>query len=178
MPATWIRIQWFLCNPADNHNCFILHYTACCPFSKNQMHSLLRKCHVIIILPFPSALDTKASNLSSMSKKYRSDAKYLNTRSTYAKVAAVAVFFITLIVYARFWWLWQIQWGRSCCISVRYQGALNGSIQSYLLDGDRNALSFERTDVCDINWARVSDGTSLQKTNASWWVHVPVLLEY
>ncbi|XP_036940561.1 vesicle-trafficking protein SEC22b-A [Acanthopagrus latus] len=52
-----------------------------------------------------SALDTKASNLSSMSKKYRSDAKYLNTRSTYAKVAAVAVFFITLIVYARFWWL-------------------------------------------------------------------------
>ncbi|KAM8728673.1 vesicle-trafficking protein SEC22b-A [Acanthopagrus schlegelii] len=52
-----------------------------------------------------SALDTKASNLSSMSKKYRSDAKYLNTRSTYAKVAAVAVFFITLIIYARFWWL-------------------------------------------------------------------------
>lgn len=52
-----------------------------------------------------SALDTKASNLSSLSKKYRSDAKDLNTRSTYAKVAAVAVFFITLIVYVRFWWL-------------------------------------------------------------------------
>ncbi|KAM8838921.1 vesicle-trafficking protein SEC22b-like [Synchiropus picturatus] len=52
-----------------------------------------------------SALDTKASNLSSMSKKYRSDAKYLNTRSTYAKVAAVCFFFITLIVYVRFWWL-------------------------------------------------------------------------
>lgn len=52
-----------------------------------------------------SALDTKASNLSSLSKKYRSDAKYLNTRSTYAKVAAVAVFFITLIIYVRFWWL-------------------------------------------------------------------------
>ncbi|XP_029971361.1 vesicle-trafficking protein SEC22b-A [Salarias fasciatus] len=52
-----------------------------------------------------SALDTKASNLSTLSKKYRSDAKYLNTRSTYAKVAAVAVFFITLIVYVRFWWL-------------------------------------------------------------------------
>lgn len=69
------------------------------------MHSLLTKCHLIVILPFPSALDTKASNLSTMSKKYRSDAKYLNTRSTYAKVAAVAVFFITLIVYARFWWL-------------------------------------------------------------------------
>ncbi|GAA6222579.1 vesicle-trafficking protein SEC22b-A [Lates calcarifer] len=52
-----------------------------------------------------SALDTKASNLSSLSKKYRSDAKYLNTRSTYAKVAAVSVFFLTLIVYVRFWWL-------------------------------------------------------------------------
>ncbi|KAM9845076.1 vesicle-trafficking protein SEC22b-A [Aulostomus maculatus] len=52
-----------------------------------------------------SALDTKASNLSTLSKKYRSDAKYLNTRSTYAKVAAVAVFFLTLIIYVRFWWL-------------------------------------------------------------------------
>lgn len=55
---------------------------------------------------FPSALDTKASNLSALSKKYRTDAKYLNTRSTYAKVAAVAVFFTTLIIYVRFWWLW------------------------------------------------------------------------
>ncbi|XP_051944641.1 vesicle-trafficking protein SEC22b-A [Hippocampus zosterae] len=52
-----------------------------------------------------SALDTKASNLSTLSKKYRSDAKYLNTRSTYAKIAAVAVFVITLIIYVRFWWL-------------------------------------------------------------------------
>ncbi|XP_030607155.1 vesicle-trafficking protein SEC22b-A [Archocentrus centrarchus] len=52
-----------------------------------------------------SAIDTKASNLSSLSKKYRNDANYLNTRSTYAKVAAVAVVFITLIVYVRFWWL-------------------------------------------------------------------------
>ncbi|XP_061588563.1 vesicle-trafficking protein SEC22b-A [Cololabis saira] len=52
-----------------------------------------------------SALDTKASNLSSLSKKYRSDAKYLNTRSIYAKVAAVAVFVITIIIYVRFSWL-------------------------------------------------------------------------
>ncbi|XP_034038778.1 vesicle-trafficking protein SEC22b-A [Thalassophryne amazonica] len=52
-----------------------------------------------------SALDTKASDLSGLSKKYRSDAKYLNIRSIYAKVAAVAVFVITLIVYLRFWWL-------------------------------------------------------------------------
>uniref|UniRef100_A0A673GTA2 Vesicle-trafficking protein SEC22b-B-like n=1 Tax=Sinocyclocheilus rhinocerous TaxID=307959 RepID=A0A673GTA2_9TELE len=52
-----------------------------------------------------SALDSKASNLSSLSKKYRSDAKYLNTRSTYAKLAAGGVFIIMLIVYIRFWWL-------------------------------------------------------------------------
>ncbi|XP_037131405.1 vesicle-trafficking protein SEC22b-A [Syngnathus acus] len=52
-----------------------------------------------------SALETKGNNLSTLSKKYRSDAKYLNTRSTYAKVAAVTVFFITLIIYVRFWWL-------------------------------------------------------------------------
>lgn len=52
-----------------------------------------------------TALDSKASNLSSLSKKYRSDAKYLNTRSTYAKLAAGGVFFIMLIVYVRFWWL-------------------------------------------------------------------------
>lgn len=54
---------------------------------------------------FFAALDSKASNLSSLSKKYRSDAKYLNTRSTYAKLAAGGVFFIMLIVYVRFWWL-------------------------------------------------------------------------
>lgn len=52
-----------------------------------------------------SALDTKASNLSSLAQKYRSDAKLLNTRSTYAKVAAVAVVIVTLIIYVRFWWL-------------------------------------------------------------------------
>ncbi|XP_078074050.1 vesicle-trafficking protein SEC22b-B isoform X2 [Mustelus asterias] len=52
-----------------------------------------------------SALDSKASSLSSLSKKYRQDAKYLNMRSTYAKLAAVAVFSIMLIVYVRFWWL-------------------------------------------------------------------------
>ncbi|XP_063318221.1 vesicle-trafficking protein SEC22b-like [Pelmatolapia mariae] len=52
-----------------------------------------------------SAICTKASNLSNMAEKYHKDAKYLNTRSTYAKFAAVAVFFVTLIIYVRFWWL-------------------------------------------------------------------------
>lgn len=60
--------------------------------------------HVFLFSPL-TALDSKANNLSSLSKKYRQDAKYLNMRSTYAKLAAVAVFFIMLIVYVRFWWL-------------------------------------------------------------------------
>lgn len=69
---------------------------------------LFRQClhfNVSSLHLFLSALDTKASNLTALSKKYRSDAKYLNTRSTYAKVAAVAVVFLTLIIYVRFWWL-------------------------------------------------------------------------
>lgn len=68
--------------------------------------------HLPVLIPEPhslflpaAALDSKASNLSSLSKKYRSDAKYLNTRSTYAKLAAGGVFFIMFIVYVRFWWL-------------------------------------------------------------------------
>lgn len=59
----------------------------------------------VLWFPLTAAIDSKASNLSSLSKKYRSDAKYLNTRSTYAKLAAGGVFFIMLIVYVRFWWL-------------------------------------------------------------------------
>nr|XP_044988064.1 vesicle-trafficking protein SEC22b-like [Jaculus jaculus] len=52
-----------------------------------------------------SALDSKANNLSSLSKKFHQDVKYLNTCSTYAKLTEVAVFLIMLIVYVRFWWL-------------------------------------------------------------------------
>ncbi|XP_041082016.1 vesicle-trafficking protein SEC22b-like isoform X1 [Polyodon spathula] len=52
-----------------------------------------------------SALDSKASNLSALSKKYRQDAKYLNTRSLYAKIGAASAVCIILFLYARFWWL-------------------------------------------------------------------------
>lgn len=52
-----------------------------------------------------SALDSKASNLSSLSKKYRHDAKLLNSRSAYAKAAATSLFFVVLMLYIRFWWL-------------------------------------------------------------------------
>ncbi|KAL7986445.1 hypothetical protein Chor_011611 [Crotalus horridus] len=52
-----------------------------------------------------SALDSKASNLSTLSKKYRHDAKLLNSRSAYAKAAATGLIFIVLLFYIRFWWL-------------------------------------------------------------------------
>ena len=108
-------------------------------FIDKEMSSSSQSLHLSL-----AALDTKASNLSSLSKKYRSDAKYLNTRSTYAKVAAVTVCFITLIIYVRFWWLWWTlkkalryygrggpslktkNLNRSHYISVIFQGALRG----------------------------------------------------
>ncbi|XP_028576354.1 vesicle-trafficking protein SEC22b-B-like [Podarcis muralis] len=52
-----------------------------------------------------SALDSKASNLSTLSKKYRHDAKLLNSRSAYAKAAATSLVFVILMIYIRFWWL-------------------------------------------------------------------------
>ncbi|XP_041091339.1 vesicle-trafficking protein SEC22b-like [Polyodon spathula] len=52
-----------------------------------------------------SALDSKASNLSALSKKYRQDAKYLNTRSLYAKLGAASAVCMIIFLYARFWWL-------------------------------------------------------------------------
>lgn len=56
-------------------------------------------------LPLSAALDTKASNLSTLSKKYRQDAKFLNSRSAYAKAAATSLIFVVLMLYLRFWWL-------------------------------------------------------------------------
>uniref|UniRef100_UPI0035902EC0 vesicle-trafficking protein SEC22b-like n=1 Tax=Myxine glutinosa TaxID=7769 RepID=UPI0035902EC0 len=52
-----------------------------------------------------SVLDSKASSLSSLSRKYRQDARYLNMRSMYVKVAVVALFSLMSILYIRFWWL-------------------------------------------------------------------------
>ncbi|KAM6473301.1 vesicle-trafficking protein SEC22b-B-like [Liasis olivaceus] len=52
-----------------------------------------------------SALDSKASNLSTLSKKYRHDAKILNSRSAYAKAAATSFIFVMFLLYVRFWWL-------------------------------------------------------------------------
>lgn len=88
-----------------------LHCTECNSISEwvqsvfEEVEQNIKYFTCSFLLYFSSALDSKASNLSSLSKKYRSDAKYLNTRSTYAKLAAGGVFFIMLIVYVRFWWL-------------------------------------------------------------------------
>ncbi|CAH1271160.1 vesicle-trafficking protein SEC22b-B-like [Branchiostoma lanceolatum] len=50
-----------------------------------------------------SVLDDKASNLAGLSQKYRKDAKMLNLRSTYAKVAAGAIIVTICVVFFRFW---------------------------------------------------------------------------
>ncbi|CAK8673839.1 unnamed protein product [Clavelina lepadiformis] len=52
-----------------------------------------------------SDLDDKASNLASISKKYKQDAHYLNLRSSYAKIAAVVILLVVFIIYIRYWWL-------------------------------------------------------------------------
>lgn len=49
-----------------------------------------------------SVLDSKASNLSTMSQKYKKDAKYLNLRSSYAKIAAVIILVVLLLLFLRY----------------------------------------------------------------------------
>lgn len=50
-----------------------------------------------------SVLDTKASNLSTLSSKYKKDAKYLNLRSTYAKIAAIVIVIVVFLLFIRYW---------------------------------------------------------------------------
>lgn len=50
-----------------------------------------------------SVLDTKASNLSTLSSKYKKDAKYLNLRSSYAKIAAIVIVIIVFLLFIRYW---------------------------------------------------------------------------
>lgn len=50
---------------------------------------------------FYSELDNKASNLSALSQKYKKDARYLNLRATYAKIAFGGV--IALVIFLYFW---------------------------------------------------------------------------
>lgn len=46
-----------------------------------------------------SDLETKATGLSIISKKYHKDAQYLNMRSTFAKIAAGAVVTLVFVIY-------------------------------------------------------------------------------
>ncbi|XP_059179700.1 vesicle-trafficking protein SEC22b-like [Physella acuta] len=50
-----------------------------------------------------SVLDTKASNLSTQSQKYKKDARYLNLRSSYLKVAAVIILVVLFLLFIRYW---------------------------------------------------------------------------
>lgn len=50
-----------------------------------------------------TSLDNKASNLSSISKKYKSNADKLNRQSTYARIGAIVVLIIILLLVLKFY---------------------------------------------------------------------------
>ncbi|ELU03416.1 hypothetical protein CAPTEDRAFT_92845 [Capitella teleta] len=50
-----------------------------------------------------SALDDKASNLATMSQKYKKDAHFLNLKSSYAKIAAIIVIVLIFLLFVRYW---------------------------------------------------------------------------
>lgn len=50
-----------------------------------------------------SVLDSRASNLSSLSQKYKKDAKYLNLKSSYAKIAAIIIVVVIFLLFIRYW---------------------------------------------------------------------------
>jgi len=49
-----------------------------------------------------STLDDKAQGLSVLSQKYKKDAKFLNLKSTYAKIAAVLIVILVFFLFLRF----------------------------------------------------------------------------
>lgn len=50
-----------------------------------------------------SALDDKASNLATLSQKYKKDAHYLNLKSSYVKIAGIVVIIILFLLFLRYW---------------------------------------------------------------------------
>lgn len=52
-----------------------------------------------------SELGNKASDLASLSKKYKDDAHTLNMRSSHVKMIALVVIVFIFIIYFRFWWM-------------------------------------------------------------------------
>lgn len=53
---------------------------------------------IIIVISF-SELDSKAQNLSILSKKYKKEASNLNLKSMYVKLTVAAIFVIILFLY-------------------------------------------------------------------------------
>lgn len=49
-----------------------------------------------------SALDDKAGNLVTMSQQYKKDARYLNLRSSYAKIGAIIVIIVIFLLLVRY----------------------------------------------------------------------------
>jgi len=49
-----------------------------------------------------STLDDKAQGLSVLSQKYKKDAKFLNMKSTYAKIAAVLIVIVVFFLFLKF----------------------------------------------------------------------------
>lgn len=77
-------------------------------FNEASLYQVLdSKCHgykwpiLTGYVSFHTELDNKASNLSALSQKYKKDARYLNLRATYAKIAFGAV--IALVIFLYFW---------------------------------------------------------------------------
>jgi len=52
-----------------------------------------------------SELGNKASDLASLSKKYKDDAHSLNMKSPYIKILALVLFVLSFLLYFRFWWI-------------------------------------------------------------------------
>jgi hypothetical protein len=74
---------------------------------KEEMRCQVRIA-VAFMTPFHSkfssaALDDKASNLATMSQKYKKDAHTLNLKSSYAKIAAVIVILLIFVLFIRYW---------------------------------------------------------------------------
>lgn len=63
---------------------------------------------VLTKIPCFVALDDKASNLATLSQKYKKDAHYLNLKSSYAKIVAVVVVFVVILLFVRYWFFWLV----------------------------------------------------------------------
>lgn len=57
---------------------------------------------MFLAIVFSLVLDDKAASLSVISNKYRQDAKYLNRRSSYTKIALLILLVIAFLLFIRY----------------------------------------------------------------------------